>query len=173
VLVAVIVVKELLFRYVLRESMNVGSTAVQCDAWHHRSDAITSAAAFIGISIALLGGETYVTADEWAAIVAACVIGWNAWRLLRPAVNELMDRSPNQELVDQIREIAGKTDGVNAVEKCFVRKMGFHYFVDMHVEVHPEMTVQRSHDIAHAVKNQVCAAFPSVRDVLVHIEPGR
>jgi cation diffusion facilitator family transporter len=173
VLVAVIVVKELLFRYVLRESMNVGSTAVQCDAWHHRSDAITSAAAFIGISIALIGGETYVTADEWAAIVAACVIGWNAWRLLRPAVNELMDRSPNQELVDQIREIAGKTDGVNAVEKCFVRKMGFHYFVDMHVEVHPEMTVQRSHDIAHAVKNQVCAAFPSVRDVLVHIEPGR
>ena len=95
----VIVVKEALFRFVLRESETVSSSAVETDAWHHRSDAITSAAAFIGISISLIGGKDYASADNWAALAAACVIAWNGWRLLRPAFNELMDHSPDRELI--------------------------------------------------------------------------
>jgi cation diffusion facilitator family transporter len=171
ILIFVIVMKETLFRFVLRESETVSSSAVETDAWHHRSDAITSAAAFLGISISLIGGKGYEAADNWAAVAAAAVIAWNGWRLLLPAVNELMDRSPDRKLIEKIRAVAGAIPGVDGVEKCFVRKMGFQFFVDMHVEVDPQMTVENSHRIGHEVKDKVRAEIPSVRDVLVHIEP--
>lgn len=173
VLIAVIAIKEALFRFVSRESIIVESSAVASDAWHHRSDAITSFAAAVGISIALIGGKGYEAADDWAALVAAGVIAWNGFRLLRPALNELMDRSPNREVIDRIRRVAEASPGVAGVEKCFVRKMGYHLFVDMHVEVDPQMTVVRAHEIAHDVKNRVRAEIPTVHDVLVHIEPEK
>jgi cation diffusion facilitator family transporter len=173
VLVAVIIVKEGLFRFALREAVSVDSSVVATDAWHHRSDAITSFAAAIGIIIAIVGGKGFESADDWAAIVAACVIAWNGWRLLRPALNELMDRSPNREVVDRIRTVAEAVSGVSRVEKCLVRQMGYQYFVDMHVEVDAQMTVLRSHEIAHLVKDNVRAQVPRVRDVLVHIEPSK
>jgi cation diffusion facilitator family transporter len=171
VLVIVVIVKESLFRFVRRVGISAGSSAVQTDAWHHRSDAITSLAAGTGISIALIGGKGYEQADDWAAIVAALVIAWNGWRLLRPALNELMDKAPQGELIQQIHEIAQSIPGAARVEKCFVRKMGYHLYVDMHLEVDPQMTVQHSHDIAHQVKARIRENMPSVRDVLVHIEP--
>jgi cation diffusion facilitator family transporter len=171
VLVAVIIIKESLFRFALREAVSVDSSVVATDAWHHRSDAITSFAAAIGIIIALAGGKGFESADDWAAIAAACVIAWNGWRLLRPAFNELMDRSPNREVIDRIRTVAEAVVGVSRVEKCLVRQMGYQYFVDMHVEVDPQMTVLRSHEIAHRVKDAVRETVPRVRDVLVHIEP--
>jgi cation diffusion facilitator family transporter len=171
ILIVVIAAKETLFRFVLRESETVSSSAVETDAWHHRSDAITSAAAFLGISISLVGGKNYAAADNWAAVTAAAVIAWNGWRLLRPAFNELMDRSPDRELIEKIRAVAGTISGVDGVEKCFVRKMGYQFFVDMHLEVDPQMTVENSHRIGHEVKNKVRAEIPSVRDVLIHIEP--
>jgi cation diffusion facilitator family transporter len=173
VLLGVICIKEGLFRFVLREAISVESSAVRTDAWHHRSDVITSLAAAIGIGVALLGGKGYESADEVAAIVAAGIIVWNAWRLLRPAVNELMDRSPSRELSERIRRIAESVKGVDRVEKCLVRKMGYHFYADMHVEVNPQMTVQHSHDIAHEVKDRIRTQIPRVRDVLVHIEPSR
>jgi cation diffusion facilitator family transporter len=171
ILVGVIVIKECLFRFALHEATAVESTAVASDAWHHRSDAITSFAAAIGIIIALWGGKGFETADDWAAIAAACVIAWNGWRLLRPAMNDLMDRSPNREVIDRIRAVAAAVPGVGSVEKCLVRQMGHQYLVDMHVEVDPQMTVLRSHEIAHLVKDNIRAQIPRVRDVLVHIEP--
>ena len=171
ILIGVILVKELLFRFVLHESSRVESTAVETDAWHHRADAITSAAAFVGISIALIGGKGYEAADNWAALAAAFVIAFNGWRLLRPAFNELMDRAPDRELVRKIAAMAETVPGVANVEKCHVRKMGWQYFADMHVEVDPQMTVLRSHEIAHAVKDKIRATMPNVSDVLVHIEP--
>jgi cation diffusion facilitator family transporter len=173
VLGAVIVIKETLFRFVRQEAASTQSSAVRTDAWHHRSDAITSLAAAIGISVALLGGKGYEAADDVAAVFAAGVIAWNGWRLLRPALDELMDTAPNPEVVGQIRRIAEAAPGVDAVEKCLVRKVGYDYFVDMHVEVDPDMTVQRSHDIAHDVKDKIRSQIPAVRDVLVHIEPAR
>jgi cation diffusion facilitator family transporter len=171
VLVGVIVIKEFLFRYVSREAGSVQSTALYADAWHHRTDAITSLAAGIGISLALFGGPRMAFADDAAAIVAGVIIAWNGWRLLRPALNELMDAAPATAVVADIRAVASGVAGVDAVEKCIVRKMGFQYFVDMHIEVDPHMTVQEGHDIAHDVKNKVRDAVPSVYDVLVHIEP--
>jgi cation diffusion facilitator family transporter len=171
VLIVVVVVKEILFRFVRREGVAADNSALRADATHHRSDAITSFAAGIGISISLVGGEDYAAADDWAAIAAACVIAWNGWRQLHPALNELMDTAPNREIRDEIRALAEKVPGVARVEKCFVRKMGYQFYVDMHVQVDPQMTVLRSHEIAHEVKNAVRAKNLSVRDVLVHIEP--
>ncbi len=171
ILVVVIAVKEMLFRFVLRESETVASSAVETDAWHHRSDAITSAAAFLGISISLIGGKGYEAADNWAAVAAAAVIAFNGWRLLLPTVNELMDRAPDRELIEQIRVIAKSIAGVDDIDKCHVRKMGYQFFVDIHVVVNPQMTVEHSHRIGHDVKDKLRAEIPAVRDVLVHIEP--
>jgi cation diffusion facilitator family transporter len=172
VLVLVVVIKEGLFRVVHREAKSLDSTVVSADAWHHRSDAITSFAAAIGISIAVIGGEGYEVADDVAAIVAAGLIAWNGWRLLRPALDELMDTAPELATVTQVREVASSVPGVLAVEKCIVRKMGYQHFVDMHVEVDPLMTVSDAHVIAHRVKDTVRRQIPTVFDVLVHIEPG-
>jgi cation diffusion facilitator family transporter len=172
VLIGVMIVKESLFRFVLSEGVSVQSSAMRTDAWHHRSDAITSLAAALGISVALLGGKAYSAADEIAAIVAAVIIAWNGCRLLRPALNELMDTAPDREIVESIKQTAAAVPGVDCVEKCLMRKVGYHYFVDMHVQVNPQMTVQRSHEIAHEVKDKIRNRFHTVRDVLVHIEPS-
>jgi cation diffusion facilitator family transporter len=172
VLIGVVAIKELLFRYVSRQAVLAGNIVVATDAWHHRSDAITSLAAAVGIGIAITCGPRFAFADDAAAILAALIIGWNAWRLLRPALDDLMDAAPNPAVIAQIRSVAGNAPGVNAVEKCRVRKTGNHYLVDMHIEVDPQMTVRRAHEIAHDVKNQVRQAVPAVYDVLVHVEPS-
>jgi cation diffusion facilitator family transporter len=170
-LAVVVLVKECLFRFVASEGEKTDNAAVKTDAWHHRSDAITSIAAAIGITIALIGGPKWVCADDFAAIFAALVIGWSGWILLRPALSELMDQAPDPEVVEQIRQLASQVEGVARVEKCFVRKAGHLLFVEMHVEVDPQMSVLRSHEIAHHVKDKVREVMPTVSDVLVHIEP--
>ena len=172
VLIAVVVVKELLYRSVIRIGRNVESTAVQTDAWHHRSDALTSLAAFIGISIALVGGEGWESADDWAALFACGLIGFNGVRLLWPAVHEIMDTAPRGELVDKVRSAAGGVDGVLEVEKCLIRKMGLHFYVDLHVGVDGAISVRDGHDIAHEVKHAIQAMDPRIADVLVHVEPA-
>jgi cation diffusion facilitator family transporter len=172
VLLAVVIIKEGLFRFVLRTSASIDSSAIKTDAWHHRSDAITSLAAGIGISVSLIGGKGFESADDVAAIAAALVIAWNGWHLLHPALSELMDRSPSTEMLNPIRRIAEDVPGVERVEKCVARKMGHQYYVDMHIEVDPLMTVQRSHEIAHDVKDKVRGKIPRVHDVLIHIEPA-
>jgi len=171
VLVVVIVTKETLFRFVLREGDATDNSAVRTDAWHHRSDAITSFAAFIGIGIAIAGGQKFSWADDAAAFFAALIIAWNGWRLLYPAMSELMDKAPDPKVVAEILRIASGTAGVESVEKCFARKAGHLLFVEMHIEVNPQMTVLRSHEIAHDVKDKIREAMPNVSDVLVHIEP--
>ena len=169
----VVFVKEGLFRFVVKEGTDVDNSAVKTDAWHHRADAITSLGAAIGITVALIGGPKFVCADDAAAIFAAFIVGWSGWLLLRPAMNELMDKAPDPEVIEQIRQLAASTEGVENVEKCFVRKAGHLLFVEMHVEVDPHMSVLRSHEIAHDVKDKVRSAMPVVSDVLVHIEPLR
>ncbi len=173
VLVAVIVVKELLYRSVIRLGQNVESTAVQTDAWHHRSDALTSAAAFVGISIALVGGEGWQSADDWAALFACGLIAVNGCRLLSPALHEIMDTAPQGEMCRQIRAAALAVRGVSEVEKCLVRKMGLSFYVDLHVGVDGAISVRDGHDIAHKVKAVIRATDPRISDVLVHVEPAR
>jgi cation diffusion facilitator family transporter len=172
VLILVVITKEILFRYVIKVGKSVDSIAVKNDAWHHRSDAITSGAAFIGISIALIGGEGYEAADDYAALLASGVIIFNAYRLLKPALYELTDAAPQPDVILKVREASLKIPGVHAIDKCFVRKMGFDYFVDIHVIVDGKITVYEGHDIAHAVKDGLIQKYPKISDVLVHIEPA-
>lgn len=172
VLVAVIVIKESLARFVLGVGEEVQSTAVRSDAWHHRSDALTSAAAFVGISVALIGGPGYEDADDWAALFACGIIAFNGYRLLHPAIAEVMDAAPDPRVEQGIRETAGAVPGVVAIETYAARKMGLEYFVDLHVEVDPRISVYEGHEIAHRVKDAIRAGHPRVRDVLIHIEPA-
>ncbi|MHA3773795.1 cation diffusion facilitator family transporter [Verrucomicrobiota bacterium sgz303538] len=172
VLVVVVILKEGLFRKVINVGEEISSTAVKADAWHHRSDAITSAAAFIGILIAVVGGPGFEPADDWAALFACVLIGWNGVHLLLPAIHEAMDIAPPKHLEEEVRAVASKVPGVIAIDKCRVRKMGLDLFVDIHVEVDADLTVREGHRIAHAVKDALREANPAIVDALVHIEPA-
>lgn len=172
VLAGVVLVKEILFRYIDRVGAETESSAVKADAWHHRSDAITSLTAFVGISIALIGGPGYESADDWAALLASGFIVFNAYHIFRPSFGELMDESPSGDWKTEIETIALTVPQVKRVEKCLVRKAGFEYFVDLHVEVPGNLTVRQGHDIAHAVKKAIMDKKPAIYDVLIHIEPA-
>ncbi|MFD1143276.1 cation diffusion facilitator family transporter [Larkinella insperata] len=171
VLAIVVIVKEVLFRRVSQVGAEVESSAVKADAWHHRSDAITSLTAFVGISIALIGGPGYESADDWAALLASVFIVYNAYHIFRPSFGEIMDETPPGDWQRELETVALGVPGVRGIEKYRVRKTGFEYFIDLHVQVAGELTVSQGHDIAHAVKAAILAAKPAVYDVLVHIEP--
>ena len=172
VLIVVIVVKEFLYRVVIRVGKDVESTAVKTDAWHHRADALTSVAAFVGISVALIGGEKWYSADDWAALFACAVIATNGWKLLFPALHEMLDSAPRGEIVATIQRAACSVPGVLEVEKCLVRKMGISFYVDLHVGVNGGISVRDGHDIAHQVKDAIKATDARIADVLVHVEPA-
>lgn len=172
VLAGVLVVKELLYRHVNSVGNAIGSSAVRSDAWNHRGDAITSAFAFAGISIALLGGKGWEVADRWAALGAAFLILYSASKELRPAIFELGDRTPDPTIEEQVRTIAKRVPGVFGLEKCLVRKMGFTFYVDLHVMVNGDLSVREGHRIAHRVEDEVLRALQHVSEVLVHVEPG-
>jgi cation diffusion facilitator family transporter len=172
VLIVVVIVKELLYRSVIRIGKDVESTAVQTDAWHHRTDALTSIAAFIGISIALLGGPGWQSADAWAALFACALIAANGYRLLNPALNEIMDTAPRGGIVSAIRAAASSVPGVLNVDKCLVRKMGLEFYVDLHVGVDETISVRSGHSIAHQVKDAIRRTDFRIADVLVHVEPA-
>jgi len=172
VLIVVVIIKEFLYRYVVRFGRHVESTAMQTDAWHHRTDAMTSIAAFVGISLALIGGESWQSADDWAALFACAVIAANGVRLLRPAFYEIMDTAP-RKMVKSVCSVASTVPGVLEVEKCRARKMGLDFYVDLHVGVDGNMSVQEGHEIAHRVKSAIQQSDSRVADVLVHIEPAK
>lgn len=171
VLIAVVIIKEMLFRFVIKAGNSLDSVAVKNEAWHHRSDAITSGAVFIGITIALIGGPGYEQADDYAALCASLIIIFNALRLFKPALYEIMDTAPSPEIINKVIETSLSVDGVIAIDKCFARKMGFQYYVDMHVIVDGNITVYTGHEISHSVKNKIINSFPNISDVLIHIEP--
>jgi cation diffusion facilitator family transporter len=168
-LLAVVGVKALLSRYVSSVGEGIDSTVVRSDAWHHISDAITSAFVFVGISIALWTRNA--AADDWAALCASGVITFNALRQIRLPLGELLDSAPAPQVEKEVRSVASSVPGVIGLEKCFVRKFGFRYYVDLHVVVTGDQTVRRGHEIAHKVENAVLRRIPSISHVLVHIEP--
>ena len=171
VLVIVMIVKEVLFRRVASVSVEIDSTAVQADAQHHRADAITSAAAFIGISVAVLGGDRYASADEYAALFAAAIILVSGVRLMQPAVADLMDRAPEPGLVRLIESSACGVQGVCGVEKTLARRMGGGYRAILHVQADPSLSLRDAHFLGGQVRRRVVAEVPQVLDVVIHMEP--
>ena len=173
VLLVVIVVKEIHSRRVQKMALHTSSTAMEADALHHRTDAITSAAALIGITFALVGGKGYEKADNWAALFACAIIGYNGLLIFWPSLLDLMDTAPPRNIQERVRAASLKVAGVAETEQCRVRKMGLEFYVDLHVKVDGSMSVTEGHGIAHQVKDAVRLEVPEVADVLVHIEPAR
>jgi cation diffusion facilitator family transporter len=169
-LAVTIVLKEIFFRIVTKKGKESNSQLLQGDAWHHRSDAITSLAALVGISVALWLGKGYEAADDWAALPACAIIIYTAWRLFRPALGEVMDEHVHDELIASIRMHAAAVSGVRGTEKCMVRKSGSTYFVDLHINVDPEISVREGHEVAHGVEDAIREFNPNVR-MIIHVEP--
>ncbi len=172
VLLLVVIVKKILFRSILKVGDQYGSVAITNDAWHHRSDAITSFAAFVGISFAIIGGDGYESPDDIAALLASVVIIYNAFRLMKPALDEMMDAPPTQLQKEEIIKASNSVEGVIASEKCLIRKMGFDYFIDIHIFVDGNLSVYEGHDISHKVKDKLLETFSQINNVLVHVEPA-
>ena len=172
VLGVIVIVKESFYRIVTKKGDQTNSSALKADAWHHRSDAITSLTAFVGISVAIYFGEGYESADDWAALLASGFILYNAYLIFRPALSEIMDEHVYDDLVQEIRTIARTVPGVMDTEKCFIRKTGLTYYVDLHVIVDQEISVREGHNIAHRLKNELLSQLPEITDVLIHVEPN-
>lgn len=173
VLGAIILWKEISYQIVIRKSRETNSSSLKADAWHHRSDAITSITAFAGISIALFMGKGYETADDWAALAASGFILYNCYHIFRPALGEIMDEHVYDDIVELVRQKSTHIDGVLGTEKCYVRKSGMRYYIDLHTIVEGTITVREGHDIAHRLKDYLKKEIPNVASVLIHIEPGR
>jgi cation diffusion facilitator family transporter len=172
VLGIIILWKEFSYRLVLQRSKQINSSSLKADAWHHRSDAITSVAAFIGISIALFFGKGYESADDWAALFASGFILYNSYLIFRPALGEIMDEHLNDDLIIDIRKISITVEGIIATEKCFIRKSGMKYHVDLHAVVDAKISVKEGHELAHKLKNQLRLMLSELGHVLIHIEPN-
>lgn len=171
VLAAIILWKEMSYRIVLQKSKETNSSALKADAWHHRSDAITSVAAFVGISIALFMGPGYETADDWAALFASGFILYNCYLIFRPALAEIMDEDLHIDLTNQIREISRQVPGIRYTEKCYVRKAGMSYQVDLHAVVDATISVREGHRLAHKLQDTLQQQIPEISNILIHIEP--
>lgn len=171
VLGVIIIWKEYSFRVVMKKAVQTNSSSLKADAWHHRSDAITSIAAFIGITIALVLGKGYEAADDWAALFAAVFILFNSYLIFRPALGEIMDEHFYDELVLEIRDVSSGVEGILGTEKCHIRKAGMVYHVDLHARVNSEITVREGHDLAHQLKDHLKEEIPKLGNILIHIEP--
>lgn len=172
VLGAIIIWKEFSFRLVMKRSIETNSSSLKADAWHHRSDAITSVAAFVGISIALILGKGYESADDWAALFASGFILYNSYLIFRPALGEIMDEHLYDDLVGDIRKISHQVEGIVDTEKCFIRKAGMKYHVDLHAIVNANITVKEGHLLSHKLKDTLRQEIPELGHVLIHIEPN-
>src|ERR1700757_524366 len=172
VLGIIIIIKETFYRIVSKKSNETNSSSLKADAWHHRADAIPSLTAFIGISIALIFGKGYETADDWAALIAAVIILYNAYHIFRPALGEIMDEQLYDDLILDIRRVSKTVTGVIDTEKCLVRKTGMTFHVDLHILVESNISVKQGHDIAHKLKEHLMKELPQVADVLIHVEPN-
>jgi len=170
---AVMLVKEILYRRVQRVGTEVGGTAVSADAWHHRSDAISSLAAFIGIGIAIRGGRGWESADDWAALVAALIAATNGVRALKPAIAHLMDAAPGKEMIERAASAARSVEGVKKVEAVHLRSSGLGFFVDLHAQADPRLSLDEAHVLSGKIKSAICEEIPEAVKVLVHMEPFR
>lgn len=172
VLATIIVIKELSFQYVYRKGQQTNSSSLKADAWHHRSDALSSLIAFLGILATFLFGKGFEKADDWAALIASVFIIYNAYKIFRPALGEIMDEHNHHDLIDGIRIEAKKVAGVIDIEKCWARKNGMSYVVDLHLEIDGHLSVIEGHAISHALKDHLMEVYPYITEVLIHIEPA-
>ncbi len=171
ILGVIIIWKEISFQFVLKKSKQTKSSSLKADAWHHRSDAITSVAAFVGISISILFGKGFESADDWAALFASGFILYNSYLIFRPALSEIMDEHLYDDMIADIRHIAADVEGILGTEKCFIRKSGMKYHVDLHAIVDGNSSIREGHRLAHLLEDTLREKLPEISHVIIHIEP--
>lgn len=170
-LVAVVLIKEMMYRFLWKTGSAIQSISMKVDAWHARSDAMTSLAAFIGISVSLVAGPGYESADDWAALAASGIIFYNGSRMLMTSIDDIMDSAVAPEIEQEFRRVARTISGVIDIEKCRLRKSGLNFFVEVHVVVDGDLSIKKGHDIAHEVKSALMSSDPHILDVMTHLEP--
>jgi len=171
ILIGVIALKETLYQFMARRARKIGSNALLADAWHHRSDAVTSIAALIGISISLLGGRGYEVADDWAALFACVVIFYSSYNMLKLSLGDVMDARVSPDAEKTVMNITCSIPGVISAEKCRIRKSGLSYIADFHIRVGGDISVREGHAISHLVKDKLMTSELPLEDVTVHVEP--
>lgn len=165
-----VVVKEILYKITVKEADRIGSEALRANAWHHRSDAIGSIPVAVALAISvMIPGLSFL--DRMEAFVVAGFILQVGWNIARPALDVLLDRGASDELTDIMERIAKSVKGVRSVHGIRSRKVGSGYYMDLHVQVNPEMNVRDAHSISGEVKNALKESDHRIFDVLVHIEP--
>jgi cation diffusion facilitator family transporter len=148
------------------------STALIADAWNDTMDILSATVALVAVGLSLSDPVRFLDADRYGAFVVGLIVVFTGVRVTRDTALQLMDTMPDDRLVAQIRTVAATVPGVAGVEKCFARKTGLRWHVDLHIEVNPELTVRQSHNIAHEVRLKIMQTLDWVADVLVHVEPA-
>jgi cation diffusion facilitator family transporter len=168
-----VALNEGLFRYSMSVARSTGSKAVEASAWDQRLDVFGSLVVLLGLAVAAFAGPQWHMVDHVAALFVAGIILFAGGSLFWSSLQELMDRQASPDFLAKIRQLAFTVPGVRGVEKLVARKAGLEYFVDIHVEVNPALSVMEGHSIGHAVKDCLVTEITTVKDVLVHIEPAR
>jgi cation diffusion facilitator family transporter len=154
-----------------RLSRRSGSAGLKADAWNDLVDVLSGSVALAGVLMAIGWPGQLASADHYAGFLIGLIVIFLGFRVVRETVLQLMDTMPDESQMTQIRRVALEVPGAKGIEKCFARKTGLRYHVDLHLEVDPELTVRASHEIASAVKNTIKSELAWVEDVLVHVEP--
>jgi len=171
--VITIPVKEILFRVTRRVARRDDNIALQANAWHHRSDAVTSVAAAVGLAGVAVGGDRWAFLDPLTGIVLSAFLVVVAVRIMHRSACELVDRAPDQATLDGIRAVLRETDGVRDFHAMRARQIGGKLAMDVHILVDPALTVAEGHEIATTLKHRVMAHDERVIEVVVHVEPAR
>lgn len=156
-----------------RVGKRIDSSALQADAWHDITDLLSTAVASAAVVLTLINPQRFAYADHVGGMVIGLIIFALSIRVVRQTVEQLTDAMPDNSKLSAIREVAMSVPGTSGIEKCFARRTGLKYHVDLHLEVDPDMTVRESHEIATEVKHEVKTRLRWVADVLVHVEPAR
>ncbi len=162
--------KEILYRWTHRVGQRVRSSAVVANAWHHRTDALSSVPALIAVMIAVFRPE-WAFVDSIGAIIVSLIIIKAAWDIITPAIAELSDQGASPKDIQSIKTISKAVDHVKSVHAVRTRKLGYGFSVDLHIQVDGEMTVNEGHEISSKVKYALLRDGPNVLDVIVHLEP--
>ncbi len=171
-LLASIAVKTALSTSKFRVGRRIQSAALVADAWNDMVDILSALAALTALGLTLYDPSRFLFADHFGGFAVGLIVCFTGIRVVRDTSLQLMDTMPEPELMDRIRKEAVQVPGVRGVEKCYARKTGFQYHVDLHLEVDPDMTVRESHEIAHDVRVRILEELDWVADVLVHVEPA-
>ena len=171
-LIASIGIKSALCGVKFRFGKKIGSTSLAADAWNDAVDIVSGVTALAAVGLTLYDPQRFLAADHYGGFAVGVIVIFTGLRVTRDTGLQLMDTMPSERMMQTIREVAHQVSGVEGVEKCFARKTGLQYHVDLHLEVDPEITVRSSHNIAEQVRNRIRREVDWVADVLVHVEPS-